>query len=91
MTKTKQVLATLAFLVTLGSTACDQAGRDAPAQPARERLGPVAQAGDPAGGSCCGHFVDGDGDDACDLATSGECRKGRDGRCGCAGGCAGCF
>lgn len=95
MSKTQQVLATLSFLITLGSGACGQADRSAPQRPpatpaAREQLGPVARA-DEQGGGCCGHYVDDDGDGSCDLAASGECRKGRDGRCACAGGCAGCF
>jgi hypothetical protein len=98
MTKTQRILATLSFLITLGSTACDGAERYAPEPPAtpssREALGPVAQA-DRGGGDgsqgCCGHFMDGDGDGTCDLAASGECRKFRDGRCSCGGACTGCF
>lgn len=94
MTTTQRILATLTFLITLGGTACDRTERETPqaeaAPAAREEVGPLAQA-DELGAGCCGRFMDGDGDSTCDLAANGECRRGRDGRCACAGGCSGCL
>jgi hypothetical protein len=95
MTKTQRILATLSFLVALGGTACDGVDRLSPEAPvalaAQGVRGPQPRGGEGGEGCGCGHFTDGDGDGGCDLFSTGECRRGRDGRCPCSGGCPGCL
>ncbi len=81
-----------ALVLTLAVAGCDNTD----ASPEEGMVAPLAgeeagaeldEASSPApvaeGGCNCGHFIDEDGNGVCDLMESGECRRGRDGRCPC--------